>query len=254
MSASGFANIPGPGYDFRESWETATEGRMSQSSLSRRERRRVDTIVEIKRHAMDQIGNGGVEALSLNAIAKKMAVSGGAIYRYFASRDELLIALVVDAFDSFADALEHAAAGDHRSDSARFLAVADAYREWALDDPNRYRLAWNTRPGSGLLVPDRVVPAAQRSMNVLLAVLAPAGAERGESRQLSGDLETQLQAWHQRWGVDPLPSATLHRGMVAWTRLHGVISLELDGHLSSTGVDPALLYRAETEVLAAGLS
>lgn len=153
---------------------------MSQVRLSRRERYRLDTIAEIKQHAMGQIAAGGVPALSLNAIAKEMAVSGGAIYRYFASRDDLLIALVVDAFDSFADALEQAAAGDHQSDRARFYAVADAYRQWALDDPNRYRLAWNTRPGSGLVVPHRVVPAAERSMNVLLAALAP---RRGRIRR-----------------------------------------------------------------------
>lgn len=227
---------------------------MRRSDLSRRERYRADTIGEIKQHAMEQIGDGGVEALSLNAIAKQMAVSGGAIYRYFASRDDLLIALVVDAFDSFAHALEQAAEADHPSDRARFFTVTDAYRQWALDDPNRYRLAWNTRPGSGLLVSDRVVPAAQRGMNVLLTALAPAGGEWVASARLPGDLDAQLQVWHQRSGANPLPSATLHRAMVAWTRLHGVLSLELDGHLSSTGVDPALLYQAEAEVLAAGLS
>jgi hypothetical protein len=29
-----------------------------------------------------------------------------------------------------------------------------------------------------------------------------------------------------------------------------VLSLELDGHLTATGVDPALLYQAEVDILA----
>ncbi|MEV7424453.1 MULTISPECIES: TetR-like C-terminal domain-containing protein [unclassified Streptomyces] len=38
-------------------------------------------------------------------------------------------------------------------------------------------------------------------------------------------------------------------GLLCWTRLHGVISLELGHHLASTGIDPALLYRAEIDTL-----
>jgi hypothetical protein len=42
-----------------------------------------------------------------------------------------------------------------------------------------------------------------------------------------------------------LPPATLLRGVIFWSRLHGVISLELDGHLASMQLDPELIYRAE---------
>ena len=37
--------------------------------------------------------------------------------------------------------------------------------------------------------------------------------------------------------------------MTCWTRLHGVLSLEIDGHLSATNVDPGLLYDAEVDDL-----
>jgi AcrR family transcriptional regulator len=222
---------------------------MSQPRLSRRDRYRADTIAEIKELALSQIAAGGIEALSLNAIAKDMAVSGGAIYRYFASREDLLADLAVDAYESLASTLETAAAGNYRSARERARAVTDAFRQWALDQPHRYRLAFFTPIGSGQLAPDRVVPAAQRSMNVFLHTLAPDGTAPAPTLPLPPGLDAQLQAWHQRSGAPPLPSASLHRGLIAWTRLHGLLSLELEGHLAATQIDPALLYRAETDAL-----
>ena len=70
----------------------------------------------------------------------------------------------MEAYEALADALE-AAPRD-------IGALADAYREWALAQPHRYRLAMATPLGSGALAPDRVIPAAQRSMDVILAALA----------------------------------------------------------------------------------
>ena len=60
-----------------------------------------------------------------------------ALYRYFASRDELLTELVIDAHD-LADALaaSHAAARPR----ARLDGLARAYRSWAMAQPHRYRL------------------------------------------------------------------------------------------------------------------
>ncbi len=63
-------------------------------------------------------------------------------------------------------------------------------------------------------------------------------------------LSAQLEAWHARSGTSALPPATLLRALQAWTRLHGVLSLELHGHLTATGIDPALLYQAEVDLLA----
>lgn len=49
---------------------------------------------------------GGAETVSLNAIARRMAMSAPALYRYFASRDELLADLAVDNHLALADALD----------------------------------------------------------------------------------------------------------------------------------------------------
>jgi AcrR family transcriptional regulator len=207
---------------------------------TRRERQRRQTLAEIKTRAVDQVAAGGAESVSLNAIARAMGMSPAALYRYFASRDALLAELVADAYGSLADALTQAAAG-----AERLLAVAHAYRDWALANPNSYLLIFQTRSGSGLeLEPERVVAAAQRSMDVILSALGgAAGAELGP------ELADQVEAWGQRSQVPGLTAGQRYLGLLAWTRLHGLISLELGQHLAATGVDPALLYEAEVQSL-----
>jgi AcrR family transcriptional regulator len=227
---------------------------MAERVLTRRERYRQETLAEIKQLAMRQIAEGGTGALSLNAIAKAMGMSGAALYRYFASRDELLAELIVDAYHDLADALQ-AAAGRGESPVARFRTTAGAYRTWALAEPHRYRLVFANLVGSGQMEPERVIPAAQRSMDVFLNVLSEVGGSPAEPSAPSGgsvpaSLRAQLETWHARSGASALPPATLLRALLAWTRLHGVLSLELDGHLAATGVDPALLYQAEVDILA----
>lgn len=100
------------------------------------------------------------------------------------------------------------------------------------------------RVGSGLaLAADRIRPAAQRSMDVFLRALAGIGLE-GDG-EVGHELSAQLVAWGERAEHPDLPPAVLHRGVVAWTRLHGLVSLEIGHHLAATGVDPALLFEAE---------
>jgi AcrR family transcriptional regulator len=225
---------------------------MSTARPTRREQQRAQTLAEIKKLAMAQVAAGGVDTLSLNAIAKEMAMSGAAIYRYFDSREQLLATLAVDAYTDLAETLEAVAGRRQTSPRARWQAVATSYRSWALDQPHRYRLVFSTQVGSGELAPERIVPAAGRSMVVLLDSLAAATPSIGkEATRPSRALSRQLRDWQKRTGMPDLPDATLLAGLNAWTRLHGVISLELDGHLPSTGVDPQLLYDAEVSALVA---
>src|SRR5215211_2916846 len=103
---------------------------------TRRERLRDAAYAEIKSIARRQMAEQGAAALSLRAIAAAMGVTPPALYRYYKSRDELVTALIVDAYNDMADALEAAAAAHPAADYAgRFLAVALAYRAWAIAHP-----------------------------------------------------------------------------------------------------------------------
>ena len=190
-----------------------------------------------------------------------MRMSGPALYRYFASREDLLVALVADSHEDLADTLEAAAAGASAgspSSGDRLRAVTAAYRAWALAHPHRYRLVFASRYGSGLLAPDRVMPAATRTMDVLSAAVAELGTAPGTAAPHTaprGPLAEQLNRWQEsRAGTTVLSPATLHLSVLTWTRLHGLVSLEIEGVFVSMGMDAGLLLDGEVEqvVIAAG--
>jgi AcrR family transcriptional regulator len=215
-------------------------------TLTRRERYRAQTIDEIRSLAMAQVAEGGEAAVSFNAIAKTMAVSPGALYRYFSSRDELIADLVVDAYGDLAEHLQRAAAPSAKP-ADRLRTLGRAYRAWALAKPNTYRLIFESTSGSGLLLAsDRIVPAAQLSMEVFLQALSTAEVSE---LAITGALAKQVQQWGRRADHSELAAPVLTMALLMWTRLHGLVSLEIGQHLPATGVDPALLFEAELDHL-----
>ncbi|RSN55340.1 TetR family transcriptional regulator [Amycolatopsis sp. WAC 04182] len=202
-----------------------------------RERYRAQVRAEIKRYAWEQLGTTGVSALSLNAIAKHVGMSGPALYRYFPSRDDLITELVRDAYRSLADVVR-AAAG-----SGGVAEVAYAIREWALADPQRYLFVYGT-PIPGYRAPGDTTEISNEIMADLLRVHAAAPGD-GRVTALDGHVEG-----HREWaGGVPASSAVLRRAVTFWTRVHGVLSLELAGHFAGMGFDPAVLFAAELDDL-----
>ncbi|WP_437097012.1 TetR/AcrR family transcriptional regulator [Streptomyces sp. enrichment culture] len=220
---------------------------MARDGQTPRERYRAQVRAEIKEHAWEQIATSGAPGLSLNAIAKRMGMSGPALYRYFAGRDELITELIRDAYGSLADAFRAAAAS-----GADLGGLGRALRAWALADPQRYFLVYGT-PVPGYHAPDDVTAIAREIMATLLDAARPAegpavGPADGPGG--TGPLESHL-AQHRRWAADhPADPAALRRALSFWTRLHGVLSLELAGHFTGMGFDPAVLYDAELDRLA----
>uniref|UniRef100_UPI0034DED3DA TetR/AcrR family transcriptional regulator n=1 Tax=Streptomyces flavofungini TaxID=68200 RepID=UPI0034DED3DA len=198
--------------------EAGTAG--GTGTASPRERYRAQVRAEIKERAWEQIADAGASALSLNAIAKRMGMSGPALYRYYGSRDELITELITDAYRSQADTVRaEAAAGGDLTD------LAHALRRWALADPQRYFLIYGT-PVPGYHAPDDVTAIAREIMGTLLDACAalPEPADSG------GALDQHI-AGHREWaeghGASP---ARLRRALTLWSRLHGALSLELAGH------------------------
>jgi AcrR family transcriptional regulator len=205
-----------------------------------RERYRTQLRAEVKERAWEQIATAGASALSLNAIAKQMGMSGPALYRYFASRDELITELIRDAYRSLADTF-----GAATESGADVTTLAHALRGWALDDPQRYFLVYGT-PVPGYHAPDDVTAIASEIMATLLDACAALPSDGPAT-----PFDTHLEA-HRHWADGhPAPPAALHRALIFWTRLHGVLSLELAGHFTGMSFDPALLFTAELDNLLA---
>ncbi|MFH0517269.1 TetR/AcrR family transcriptional regulator [Streptomyces sp. M41] len=203
-----------------------------------RERYRAQVRAEIKQRAWEQIATAGASALSLNAIAKQMGMSGPALYRYFSGRDELITELVRDAYRSLADTFRATARA-----GADLAALAHALREWALRDPQRYFLIYGT-PVPGYHAPDDTTAISSEIMATLLDACAGLPSD-GPATPFEAHLEG-----HRDWAADhPAPPAALHRALTFWTRLHGVLSLELAGQFSGMDIDPAQLFAAELDEL-----
>ncbi|MFF4193534.1 TetR/AcrR family transcriptional regulator [Nonomuraea sp. NPDC001831] len=215
-----------------------------------RERYRAQVRAEIKERAWQQIATTGASALSLNAIAKQMGMSGPALYRYYANRDELITELIRDAYRSLADTLRSAAekAAEEGSEEGGggLVVLAHAVRAWALRDPQRYLLIYGT-PVPGYHAPDDITAISSQIMTLLLDAASTTTPPRRPETPLDHHLAT-----HRDWAGDhPAPPAVLHRALSFWTRIHGVLSLELAGHFAGMGFDPALLFAAELDDLPA---
>jgi AcrR family transcriptional regulator len=209
--------------------------------MYRREQYREQTRQEAKRIALEQLAEHGVAGISVNAIGKRMGVTGPALYRYFANRDALLTELISDGYHDLADTLETATAGVR---TGRFRAGATAMRDWARAAPHRYLLLFGT-PIPGYEAPGHTLAAASR---VMITLLSTAGDDHAKPRRSA--LYRQTAAWGERMGFAGRTPRQLHWGLTVWARLHGLISLEVSNQFTLTEVDPELLYRAEVDELA----
>jgi AcrR family transcriptional regulator len=210
---------------------------MPASSI--RARVRAEMIDEIKSVARQHLAADGAN-LSLRAVARDMGMVSSALYRYFASRDELLTALILDAYNAMGEAAERADAGvtDRTDLAGRWFAVARALRAWALERPHEYALIYGS-PVPGYAAPQDTIVPSTRPVLVLGAILvdARAAGRLAKEDDIAAPLPAPLRAEVLKLGevVAPeVPAPVMARALVAWTELFGAINFELFGRLNNT--------------------
>ncbi len=170
------------------------------SPRPRTDQRQPNLQEAIKDTAWKQIAESGAASLSLRAIARELDITAPAIYNYYPSRDDLVTALIVDAFTSLAEAQEASITGLAQNRRAvRLSALGLAYREWAVTYPQRYHLIFGT-PIPNYTAPEEVTqPAAAQALIPLIQAiqdLASAGELRTERLvDMSPKLESMLGTW-----------------------------------------------------------
>jgi AcrR family transcriptional regulator len=202
---------------------------------------------DVKEVALRQLQVGGAQAVSVNAIAKELGVSGPALYRYFSSRDELLAELITDAYHDLAQAMGDAVESREVAPSTRLLALSQAYRAWAVAQPHRYRLLFRAPVPGYDPYTEQLVAAAHRSMEVLLALMKDLPATNRASRH--GELGAQFDSWVRARELEGVDASLARRAVSLWARMHGLVSLEIDGNFASMGLDGESFYAAELEEL-----
>ncbi|MFC9330335.1 TetR/AcrR family transcriptional regulator [Kitasatospora sp. NPDC057015] len=223
---------------------------MGHPTQSRRERLRETTAAEIKTIALKHMAANGTASISLRAIARDMGMTAGAIYSYFDTRDALISALIADVYTSLADTLEAARDSRPAEDPAgRVMAYGRAYRHWAVTNPEEFRLVY------GDSVPDYQPPeggaaaeAEHRACALLTGIVADAWP-RAQHLHVSGthswtDYDPDFGAL-VRDSFPGLPPAAVALSLRVWGRMHGLVSLEVYGHLRPQVLAPEKLYLLE---------
>jgi AcrR family transcriptional regulator len=207
---------------------------------------------QIKTTARQLMREHGTAGLTLRGIARAMDVTAPAIYHYYASLDDLITALIVDAFNAVGAAIEEAvtkAAGVSRT--VQLFAAMLAYRRWALEHPFEFQLIYGN-PIPGYVAPEAITnPPARRpfaEIGRILLELAREGQLDLQPFQASvpPNIAAHIEAWRRESGYD-VPDAVLYLVVSAWVRIHGMVWLELLGHLRPLLGDADSFYYQQAE-------
>ncbi|KUL32251.1 TetR/AcrR family transcriptional regulator [Streptomyces regalis] len=220
-----------------------------------KERARAEVAGAIKDQARMQLAAEGAARLSLRAVARELGMVSSALYRYFPSRDDLLTALIVDAYDAIGEAAESAFVKAGAADPLHaWGGVCRAVRGWALAHPHEYALIYGS-PVPGYAAPQDTVAPASRVALVLLAV-AEAAHEAGaltEPDLPAADCDSVVAEEIRQLLEQPdrtLPAAVAPRLAAAWAQLFGLISFEVFGQFNQVIDDRDTLFEKTVVALA----
>jgi AcrR family transcriptional regulator len=214
---------------------------------NRRERLRAQTLQEIEDTSFAIIDADGVHALSIAALARSMAMSAPAVYRYFPSRDALLTHLINQSYQQLAATMSEALEGGRRAPRTRVRLLVAAYRDWARRYAYRYGMLFGQRT-AGVPADVTAQTPLDQAMALLVDLLVPVlgGAPADGS---SGDrtLDGQLRTWARGQQRPDAPPRVARAAIVIWTRVHGIVSLELTGMLDNHTVEVQRLIDLEID-------
>jgi AcrR family transcriptional regulator len=217
---------------------------------TRRERLRESTVDEILDVARRHVVASGPQAVSMRAIARDMGMTAPALYRYFASLDDLVGALIASLYRELTDAMEQARDTLDPGDlGGRLLAVCRAFRRWAMAHPGEFGLIFGS-PIPGVSSPHEG-PGHEEGMRfggVFAALFTQLWRVRPfpvpADDEVDPRLAAQLREYGERLGL-PLPVGALQVFMSAWVRLYGTVSMEVFGHMEFAVADGEPLFEVQ---------
>lgn len=216
-----------------------------------RDQARARTMERILVAARRELADNGPNALSLRAIAREVGMVSSAVYRYVASRDELLTELIVAGYQDLGREVADAVAG-RAAPGRRFVRGCAATRAWARRTPHEHALLFGT-PVPGYQAPERTVAAAALAPRALIGTVLDArtaGTLETHRDSLTRTVRAQAAATAASLGADDLPAGTVVRFAQAWTQVLGLVGLERSGYLVGT-FDPADDFAGATFTAAA---
>ena len=222
-----------------------TSPRTAPRAATARERARAELTREIKEEARRQLAAAGADGLSLRAVARELGMVSSALYRYYPSRDDLLTALIIDAYNALGEAAERAVDGPAAA-RERWIAAWHVVRDWARANPHEYALIYGS-PVPGYRAPETTIGPAARvplafvgiirgalsagEFTAVTGALTVTGALARQADELSAAL-ARSTVLARSMGAAESPGIApdaLVRAVIAWAQLFGMISFELFG-------------------------
>jgi len=163
--------------------------------------------------AMQLVGEGGPEAVSVREAARRAGVSPGAPFRHFPSRDALMNAVAEEAQRRFRAEIEVTLADAPSGDPlGRFRRLGIAYLRWAMQNPTHFEI-----------ISSRRYFDHDRSAGV-----------SGDNAELIGLTERTLA---EAFSAGQLRAADLKQIQIAGRALvYGFARMKIDGHFPRWGV------------------
>lgn len=186
--------------------------------------------------ARAQLVDGGLSGFSLRAVARRLELTPNALYTYFPCLDDLLTALLVDALRRFVVAIQAADSLDEPQCARRFGSVCVAYRAWAVAYPIDYDLIFG-RPIPGYHAPEATTsPLLREAFAVGLQILVDAAHNAQlqiplHYQRIPPQVAESLAAQPYQANAPPLLRSLM---LTAWSRLHGLATLEIHGNARET--------------------
>mgnify|MGYP000912422834 FL=1 len=191
--------------------------------------------------AWRQIAREGAPALALRAIARDLGIAAPSIYNHFSDRDALVTALILEAYESLGSHQLAVSEGlDPQDYKSRLYAIGRAYWDWALEYPQRYHLIFGT-PIPGYVAPlELIAPVAARALTALNSVVED--ASKAGQLKIEGLLDSSADHGSSE-------KIYLTAALLIWTRVHGLVSIEISKNFPPYSPGGEKLYQLEMNLI-----
>lgn len=224
------------------------------AATPRRDRHREETINEIKQIARRQLAEDGLAGIALRGIAREMGMTAPGLYRYYASLDELITALIVDCYDEVVSAIEQARDALPAEDlGGRLHEASRAFRSWSVEHPVEFGLIFGAPlPGYARPPQGPREEAGARFGQVFRGLFTQLWARSPfplpEEGSIDPRLVTQLERYARTSGV-PLPPSAGYVFLACWVRIYGAVAMEVFGQVRWAVPEGGPLFETELRQL-----
>ncbi|WP_239646263.1 TetR/AcrR family transcriptional regulator [Nocardiopsis valliformis] len=215
-------------------------------TLSRRERLRQATLIEIRSVARELLVAEGSSAVTINAVAREMGMSGPAVYRYYSSHEDLVDSVTADFYQELSEAIE-AERNSHpeNAHSHRLLGMCRALRTWVIAHPAEFSWMF-ARPSPGLNSREPISPRLMAGINfeeIFLDEVVQLWEKQPYNVPAPEELPASVHDQMVRYSSlidERLPPAAGHVFLCCWIRLYGLLCMEVLRQLdfAYTDVEP----------------